>query len=135
MKEDAKKIIDNLPSIKFIYDSYQKSRGTPVLLIITCTNCNCYIMSYQKDGPGPLKRCYLDRIHHPEELKKRQHLEFDKKTLPKLECPSCQTVIGSPIIYEKESRPAYHLRPGFFSQKKMLIRAGLQTQCLRAATD
>jgi hypothetical protein len=76
-------------------------------------------MSYQKDGPGPLLRCYLDRIHHPETLAKRQEEAFDKNSAHKLACPSCHIVIGSPILYEKEARPAYHLRPGFFTLKKI----------------
>lgn len=119
MKEDPKKIAENLPKFKFKNDSYMRSRGAPAMLVMACTNCNCYVMSYQKDGPGPLIRCYLDRIHHPEQLENRQYKAFDKRSSPKLECPSCHTVIGSPIVYEKEDRPAYHLRPGFFTLKKI----------------
>lgn len=119
MKKEIKTIIGDIPKFKFKKDSYMKSRGAPAMLTMFCANCNSYIMSYQKDGPGPLLRCYLDRIHHPEALEKRQHEHFDKGTSLKLECPSCQTVVGSPIIYEKEDRPAYHLRPGFFSLKKI----------------
>lgn len=89
------------------------------MLVMCCSQCGEYVMSYQKDGPGPLLRCYLDRIHHPEGLAERQGHFFDKNTSPKLERPSCKVVIGSPIIYEKETRPAYHLRPGFFSLKKI----------------
>lgn len=111
--------IDSLPRFKFKSDSYAKSRGSPVMLMLSCAQCNNYVMMYQKDGPGPLVRCYLDRIHHPDFLMQRQDEPFDKKMAPKLECPSCQVVIGSPIIYEKENRPAYHLRPGFFSHKKI----------------
>jgi hypothetical protein len=76
-------------------------------------------MSYQKDGPGPLLRCYLDRIHHPEEIQKRQYEVFDKNKSSKLECSQCKVVVGVPIIYEKENRPAYHMRPGFFKTKKL----------------
>ena len=45
--------------------------------------------------------------------------EFNKKTSPKLQCEACEKVVGSPIIYEKENRPAYHLRQGFFIIKKL----------------
>jgi hypothetical protein len=103
----------------FKRDSFAKSRGRPALLIISCSACNEYIMSYQKDGPGPLLRCYLDRIHYPEALKARQYLEFEKQSAPKLECEHCGIVIGNPIVYEKENRPAYHMRPSFFIHKKM----------------
>ena len=106
-------------TFKFKNDSYAKRRGVPVMLAISCAKCNAYIMHYQKDGPGPLLRCYLDRIHHPEELHKRQYTPFNKKTFPQLSCNSCTETIGSPIIYEKENRPAYHMRPGFFMHKKL----------------
>lgn len=115
MNEKIKTIVDTLPKIKFKKDSYMKKRGVPALLILTCSNCKEYLISYQKDGPGPLLRCYLDRIHHPEEIKNRQNEIFNKSTASPLKCTSCDTVIGSAILYEKEDRPAYHLRPGFFS--------------------
>lgn len=120
MKEDLNQIMKDLSKIKIKNNSYTRSRGEPAMLLMLCSNCLHYIMSYQKDGPGPLIRCYLDRIHHPIHLEKRQYNAFEKKTFPKLECPNCQTVIGSPIIYEKENRPAYHLRPGFFVLRKVL---------------
>jgi hypothetical protein len=75
-------------------------------------------MSYQKDGPGPLLRCYLDRIHHPEYLENRQYSAFDKKTADQLLCNTCNALIGTPIIYEKENRPAYQMRYGSFACKK-----------------
>lgn len=115
MKEDIK----NIQKFSFKNDTYRKKRGAPAMLLMRCAQCSTYIMSYQKDGPGPLLRCYLDRIHHPEILEKRQYEAFDKRTTQKLTCSFCHTVIGSPIIYEKEDRPAYHLRPGFFSLKKI----------------
>jgi len=104
---------------KFKKDSYTRSRGTPAMLKITCAQCGAYVMSYQKDGLGPLKRCYLDRIHHPEYLEKCQHKIFDKKNFPKLECASCSALIGTPMIYEKENRPAYHMVLGAVATKKM----------------
>ena len=107
-----------LQKFKFKKDAYMRRRGTPVMLVMTCMHCDSYIIHYQKDGPGPLLRCYLDRIHHPEELQKRD-INFSKENSLKLTCPSCSVVIGSPTIYEKENRPAYHLRPGFFKIKKI----------------
>jgi hypothetical protein len=104
-----------LPAFK--KDSYMKRRGTPVMLEIFCAGCDGYIMHYQKDGPGPLKRCYLDRIHLPQSLEQRQYDEFNKKASPKLICEQCEAVIGSPIVYEKENRPAYYMRQGFFAKR------------------
>lgn len=109
---------EKLPLFKMKIDSFAKRRGASKMLIITCAHCNHYVISYQKDGPGPLLRCYLDRIHHPEHLKNRQYETFDKKSSAKLKCESCTAVIGIPIVYEKENRPAYLMRPGFFSIKK-----------------
>lgn len=111
--------VESLPQFKFKRDAYMKRRGAPAMLIVSCAACGQYIMSYQKDGPGPLLRCYLDRIHHPEYLEKRQYVEFEKKLAEKLECKECKAVIGTPFIYEKEERPAYHMRPGFFAIKKV----------------
>ncbi len=73
-------------------------------------------MSYQKDGPGPLLRCYLDRIHHQNIVKKSE--EPFIKNIPKLLCPSCHVTIGMPMVYEKENRFAYLMRQGFFAIKK-----------------
>lgn len=111
-------MIEGLPRFTLKNDAYTKRRGAPALLKVSCAKCGEYLMTYQKDGPGPLLRCYLDRIHHPEQLQKRQYQSFDKTSFPKLECGSCHIVIGSPIVYEKENRPAYHMRQGFFHRKK-----------------
>lgn len=111
--------IDN--KIKIIYNSYTKCRGTPQLLQIFCSKCNNYIMTYQKDGPGELLRCYFDRIHLPKELNKRQFEHFKKSEAPKLECSTCDSVIGVPMIYEKEKRPAYRMNKG----KSFLKKIGL----------
>ena len=62
----------------------------------------------------------LIESHHPDYLEERQHIKFDKKTAPKLECQGCKVVIGTPFIYEKEKRPAYHMGPGSFSVKKRI---------------
>jgi hypothetical protein len=108
------------PKFKFKRDAYMRARGTPAMLKINCALCTTYLMRYQKDGPGPLKRCYLDRIHHPEELEKRQYILFDKNTALHLKCSTCNVAIGTPIVYEKENRPAYHMRAGFFIIEKRI---------------
>lgn len=78
---------------KFIYDAFTTARGEPALLKIFCS-CKQFLMYYQKDGPGPLKRCYLDRILYP------KHPDLE------LRCSVCQQLIGIPILYEKEQRRA-----------------------------
>lgn len=86
---------------KLIHDAYSQRRGSPKMLKLFCESCSSYVMHYQKDGPGPLLRCYLDRIHYPEEIKNTQ-----KGTLL---CPSCKQIIGTPMIYKPENRPAYRM--------------------------
>ena len=112
-------IMENLPKFKFKRDAYMKKRGAPAMLAITCAQCGVYVMSYQKDGPGPLLRCYLDRIHHPAELESRQYSDRATQMSHKLSCGNCNAVLGSPIIYAKEDRLAYHMRPAYFRRKKM----------------
>jgi hypothetical protein len=53
---------------------------------------------YQKDGPGNLRRMYIDRISE-------QKVSISKKDLS---CPK-DHLIGVKIIYEKEKRPAFRL--------------------------
>ena len=75
-------------------------------------------MSYQKDGPGILKRLYLDRIIFPADL-------IGKKNL---ECRKCKTALGIYALYKKENRPAYRLFAGAIGKQvvrsnKVVLRA------------
>lgn len=50
----------------FKSDSYKRARGgRSRLLEITCEKCGERICLYQKDGPGNLRRMYIDRIIDP----------------------------------------------------------------------
>ncbi len=69
------------------------------MLNVACESCGAFLLLYQKDGPGPLKRIYIDRIIKPEGLGKTKQLI----------CKSCKKVIGILYIYEKEKRPAYRI--------------------------
>lgn len=93
----------------FIYDNYTAKRGEPKMLKIFCSECKAFVMDYQKDGPGRLLRCYLDRIHEPKELRDRQYEKFDTKKSAHLKCHSCRRKIGIPMIYKLENRPAYQM--------------------------
>jgi ribosomal protein S27AE len=64
-----------------------------------CGKCGEFLFEYQKDGPGILKRLYLDRIR--KELKQKN-----------LTCPNCKQLLGIATIYKKENRPAYRLFAG-----------------------
>lgn len=81
-------------------DKYRKARGGHSrFLEVSCESCGTFLFLYQKDGPGPLKRAYIDRIIKPEGMGK----------VKQLTCKSCKKMIGTYYIYEKEKRPAYRL--------------------------
>ena len=91
---------------KFIKNIYTENRGgISQYLNIYCEHCGDHLLLYQKDGPGPLKRMYFDRIIAPENLIRA----IRKKEVPNLVCNSCKRLIGIPSIYYKEKRPAYAL--------------------------
>ena len=85
-------------------DKYRNNRGGySRFLNIFCDSCRTHLLLYQKDGPGELKRAYLDRILAPKVLPPKNN-EFI--------CPSCKKVIGTFYTYEKEKRRAIRLYQG-----------------------
>lgn len=97
-------------------DKYRKARGGySRFLDIFCEHCGAKVLVYQKDGPGPLKRLYLDRVFGPADLVGRQHLPLAK--MPPLVCGRCRTILGIPYIYPKEKRPAFRLFAGAINKK------------------
>ena len=88
-----------MPKTIFKSDKYKKVRGGySRLLDISCQKCGEHICLYQKDGPGNLRRMYIDRIIDPK-------VSVSKKDLS---CPKGH-LIGVKIIYDKEKRPAFRL--------------------------
>lgn len=86
--------------INFKVDKYKKTRGgRSRLLSISCAICGSFIFLYQKDGPGTLKRVYLDRILGI----------FNAASKKTLTCSKCQGVLGTYYLYLKEQRPAFRL--------------------------
>ena len=103
-------------TIKFKSDKYRKSRGGySRFLNVLCEHCSAKILTYQKDGPGPLKRLYLDRIFAPENFANFQKLSINK--IPNLTCSKCKSVLAVPYIYKKEQRKAYRLFVGAVTKK------------------
>ena len=100
----------------FKNDKYKKTRGGySRLLDVSCAKCDTHLFYYQKDGPGILKRTYLDRIYGS---KKYTHLEhMGLKSVPQLICTNCKQLIGVPINYANEQRLAYRLFVGAVSKK------------------
>ena len=94
--------------MKLKNDNFRKSRGGySRILKISCSSCNKKLFNYQKDGPGIIKRMYIDRIY------------VDVKS-QNLKCKNCGNLIGSLAIYKKENRPAYVIKLGAI--KKKIVR-------------
>ena len=92
----------------FKNDRYKRARGGySRLLDITCAKCGKHLCFYQKDGPGILKRMYLDRIFKSENYSGLEKIPFNK--IPQFICPQCKEIIGIPYVYKKENRFAFRL--------------------------
>lgn len=103
-------------NIKLKHDKYRKVRGGySRFLEIRCEKCNAQIALYQKDGPGQLKRMYLDRISSPKNLMNLQNVPLKK--IPNFICHNCKQIIGIPFLYKKEQRPAFRLFEGSVTKK------------------
>jgi hypothetical protein len=103
--------------MKIKRDKYlQKRGGTAKIMNVSCVKCGNSVLVYQKDGPGWLKRCYLNRIIAPPEFACLQHNSLIKepKDLGNLRC-KCGEVIGFPVIH-KDKRLAFHLFKGKFKR-------------------
>lgn len=88
-------------ALKLKSDKFKKSRGGySRWLLVSCEKCKTPVVIYQKDGPGILKRLYIDRIAAP---------KLDGKSLV---CRKCKTVLGIQTIYQKENRLVYRLFVG-----------------------
>ena len=91
---------------KFKKDGFSNARGSySKLLDIHCRKCNSLILTYQKDGPGNLRRLYLDRIFYPKNLTNLESKPWHKMLT--LKCSKCKEDIGTPYIYKKERRKAF----------------------------
>ena len=77
------------------------------MLNVCCRKCESVVAVYQKDGPGSLRRLYLDRIFAPAELTDLQALSINNTLV--LKCKKCGEVLGTPYIYTKEKRKAFRL--------------------------
>jgi len=100
----------------FKNDKYKKARGGySRLLKINCESCGKFVCNYQKDGPGILKRMYLDRISQSGIYSDLTNTPLNK--VPQLICQNCTQVLGVPMIYKKENRLAFRLYVGAVTKK------------------
>ncbi len=101
---------------KFKKDKYRQARGGySRFLEVSCHHCDKVILIYQKDGPGELKRMYLDRIIAPESLVTLQTLPISK--VSELVCPKCKYILAIAYVYPKEKRNAFRLFVGAVNKK------------------
>jgi len=99
--------------MKLKSDRYRTARGGwSRFLDISCAKCGSPLLIYQKDGPGPLKRLYVDRIVKPEKLARWS----------KLMCAHCKELLGIPYTYQKEQRKAIRVFQNALSKKMMKNR-------------
>lgn len=92
-------------------DTFRVNRGGySRILEVSCDHCTGIICYYQKDGPGILKRMYLDRIIAPKKLVGLEKIPLAK--IPNLLCPQCKKLVAIPYTYPKEKRLAYRLFEG-----------------------
>ena len=108
-------------SFEFKKDKYKNARGTHSrLLNLFCRVCNEKILTYQKDGPGNLRRLYFDRIFTPKNLTNLESKPLN--AVPILRCPKCNEDIGTPYIYKKENRKAFKVYQDMLVKKIRKLR-------------
>ncbi len=109
-------------SFFFKRDKFKHARGGySRLLDISCRSCETPILVYQKDGPGNLRRLYMDRIFSPEKLTGLE--KGNVKNVQPLRCPKCSEIVGTPYIYKKENRLAFRLYQDAVVKKVKKINA------------
>ncbi|NBS41166.1 hypothetical protein EBS80_00720 [bacterium] len=90
-------------------DKYKKARGGwSRVLEVSCAKCGAAVARYQKDGPGMLKRMYLDRFE-------------GTPPTDTFVCPGCKELLGVAMTYKKENRPAIRLFVGAVA--KQIVKA------------
>lgn len=96
-------------TITLVNDSYRTARGgESALLLVLCRQCAQHLFLYQKDGPGPLLRCYVNRIHPRRSAAPGAH---GQQSLDSHRCPHCDATYGHDITYI-DGRAAIALSPG-----------------------
>ncbi len=110
-----------MKKLDFKKDIYREVRGGhSSFLEISCHHCDKKTLIYQKDGPGELKRMYLDRIVSPENIVELQKLSIKK--VPNLVCTKCKYILAIPYVYPKEKRSAYRLFMGAVNKKIITLK-------------
>lgn len=101
-------------------DQYRRVRGgSAAFLALSCAACNHLLAIYQKDGPGNLVRCYLNRFFFPPQLAgmHRNKSVMNESDMPNFRCQACNALIGVPMKYQ-DGRLAYRLVVGSFRKRR-----------------
>lgn len=107
-----------MSSLVMIKDKYLRKRGgTAKVVNVSCSNCGDLLFIYQKDGPGWLKRCYLNRILEPVKYSELQESVKDVGDVKNLVCEGCGSIVGSPMKH-KDDRLAFRLMKGKFKRSQ-----------------
>lgn len=87
------------------------------MINVNCAVCKKRVLYYQKDGPGWLKRCYLNRIFGIDRWEEIQHDLSIKvpSDMPNLTC-ECGNLIGTPMTH-KDGRLAFRMIRGSFIRR------------------
>ena len=80
------------------------------LLKISCEKCGAEVCTYQKDGPGNIRRMYIDRISKPK-------VSLGGKYIL---CPN-KHLLGVKMMYEKEKRPIFRVFQDAITKKVVKI--------------
>ncbi|NQV88842.1 MAG: hypothetical protein HQ488_00775 [Parcubacteria group bacterium] len=109
-------------NMQFKSDKKREDRGGGAQMFeLSCSKCGTKFFHYQKDGPGPLLRLYLDRIHAPKKYVGLQARPL--KDIMVLDCKKCGRLIGMPAMYKPEKRKSYRLFEGALSKKRIRLDA------------
>lgn len=95
-------------------DQFLRVRGGHArLLHVRCARCDELVFEYQKDGAGPLLRCYIARVLAPAaRVVALRDIETIEDLRP-LDCTSCGLRLGDPMRYS-DGRLAYRMHAGAF---------------------
>lgn len=113
--------------VKIKHDRFSAKGGeSSKVLDIVCRRCNNIVLVYQKDGQGPLLRCYLDRIIYPETYKKLRRFR-SVRGVPRLSCNDCDAIMGKPVRYWSTTGQAHRLafkmiQPSFKKRASTQVR-------------
>ena len=100
--------------IKLKDDAYRTVRGGWARMVeVACLHCGASFCSYQKDGGGPLRRLYIDRIIAPRISWKNEKV---------IACKKCKRFLGMAAVWTKERRKCFLVFEGTVKKSIMKMK-------------